>query len=74
MQGFLSLIVSLSVDGSSEGTDSSDESDGSDDAFNAEFRKYKANYYQDKMDYEKVTAWVTNHFSYHLDSHLRILL
>jgi hypothetical protein len=42
-----------------EESGSDDESDGSDAEFNSEFRKYKANYYIEKMDYKNVTTYVT---------------
>ena len=35
--------------------DDDDDDDGADAEFNAEFRKYKANYYTDKMDFRHVT-------------------
>jgi len=45
-------------DDSDDSDDDSDDSDDSDREFRLEFKKYKAHYYIDKLDFERVTQSV----------------
>ena len=45
-----------------EDVESDNESDSSDAGLNSEFRKYKANYYTDKLDFKLVTPYVHYRF------------
>jgi hypothetical protein len=51
-------FLDFSEDSGDEEEESESASDDTDAEFNSEFRKYKANYYTDKMDFKRVTQYV----------------
>jgi hypothetical protein len=59
---FVYIFLDFLEDSGGEEEDEEEESeslsDSSDAEFNSEFRKYKANYYTDKMDFKRVTQYV----------------